>query len=62
MTGRWMSLNEAHEYDWNRAEAKRLQRTPDDIDARDRMLARCRVRCLLARMILKTETGHPVDR
>lgn len=50
-----MSLDEAHEYDWNRAEARRLQRTAEDIDARDRILARCRIRCLLARMILRPD-------
>lgn len=41
---------------WNKAEAKRLQRTPEDIEAQDRILARCRIRCLLARISMKRQT------
>lgn len=53
MIGRWMSLNETHEYDWNRAETKRLQRTAENTVSRDIMLARCRIRCLLAKMRMR---------
>lgn len=38
---------------WNKAEAKRMQRTPEDIEARDRILARCRIRCLLAKIRMR---------
>jgi len=53
MTSEWISVDAMIGYLWNNAEDKREQRTPEDINARDRILARCRVRCLLARLRMR---------
>lgn len=53
MTGDWIPIDAMIEYRWGQAEARREQRTEEDIVVRDRLLARCRVRCLLARMRMR---------
>jgi hypothetical protein len=40
-------------YAWIGAEARALQRTPDDVAARDRQMARCWVRCIVARVRMR---------
>jgi len=50
MTGDWIPIDAMIAYRWDRAESRRMQRTPEDIEARDRALVRCRIRCLLARL------------
>lgn len=40
-------------YRWDVAEIKRMQRTEDQRNALLRSLARCRVRCLIARIITR---------
>lgn len=46
----WISRDAMLDYRWQQADARAMQRSPEDIAARDHRLARCIVRCLVARL------------
>lgn len=50
MTGQWLSIDAAREYDWDCAEIRRMQRTEEETAALYLRLARQRIRAILGRL------------
>lgn len=51
MTGDWIPIDQALDYDWAKAEIKRMNRTQDEAQSLYRRLARQRVRFILNRLV-----------